>query len=257
MSTNPTVPSDPQAMPLEDLKTAAGLSGTPAPVVDPPSPPPAPVVPEAYTVSQDDNGVTITLSPEFGGEVYKGKDATEALGKLAKAKADANAYIKQLKTQPVAPPAPVPSPAAPQESPEEIAARDWILDQQAKALGLTKDQYLARVNMVFETSERMAVNSAFADFAQACPDYADTPENAGVLATYFPENMDHFPSARELKIAWAMARYEGKGQATPAARPQTTRLPPPTPSATGSQPQSTQGAWDMPLDQLRAAAFQK
>src|SRR4051812_40492125 len=98
MSTTPQ--SDPQAMPMADLKEAAGLNGVPAPTPDaaPPAtvPAPAPVVPEKFSVASDDSGVTITLAPEYGGEVYKGKDVNEALAKLAGSKADANAYIKTL-----------------------------------------------------------------------------------------------------------------------------------------------------------------
>jgi len=260
MSTQPTLPSDPQSMPLNDLKNAAGL-GDPQPTATPVQAPepvaaPAPIVPESFTVTQDDSGIVVQMAPEFGGETFKGKDWADVGPKIAKAKADANSYIKQLKATPPAPPAAEPVvPAAPTETPEEIATRNWIMEQTAKAHGMSLDQYKAFVAQTFQTVEKMSVNTAFAEFSQACPDYSDTPENAAVLAGYFPANIDHFPTAQELRTAWALARYEGKGQASQPAQPQPTiKQPPPMPGVSSSPAPSNQNEWQMPLDQLKAQA---
>ena len=256
MSTTPQ--SDPQAMPLADLKQAAGLNDPPAPAVQPTAEPVAqpatPVVPEAYTMESGENGVTITLAPEFGGEVYKGKDANEALAKLAKAKADANAYIKQLKAQPAQPAQPV-TPAQPEPvDPAVQATRDWLIAEQAAALGMTPDEYRARVSMVFQTTEQMATNIAIAEFHKSCPDYLDTPENSQVLGSYFPDDLGRFPTAQELKQAYALAVYDGKIKPQAQAAPTAPR-PPVMPTA-GATPTSSadQTAWNMPLDQLKKAA---
>jgi hypothetical protein len=255
MSTPTITPSDPQAMPLADLKQAAGL-GTPAEPAAPPvaGPPPPPAVPEKFTVSQDDNGVVITLSPEYGGEVFKGKDFNEVVTKLAGSKADTNAYVKQLKSQPATPP-PVVTPAAPPPvDPAVQATRDWLLAETAAGLGMTPEEYKARVGVVFKTTEQMATNIAVADFHQMCPGYTDTPENSAALSSYFPEDFNRFPNAQELKQAYALAVLDGK--ITPAsAQPQTPAARPPImPSAGGSGPTGDQNAWTMPLDQLKTQA---
>lgn len=256
MSTTPQTPSDPQAMPLADLKNAAGL-GTPPEGGTPPAaaaPPPPPVVPEKFTLSQDDNGVVITLSPEYGGEVFKGKDVNEVLTKLAGSKADTNAYVKQLKTQPTAP-VPVATPATPPPiDPAVQATRDWLLAENAAALGMTPDEYKARVGMVFKTTEQMATNIAVADFHQMCPGYTDTPENSAALSSYFPEDFNRFPNAQELKQAYALAVLDGKITPASAQAPPATPRPPIMPSAGASGPTGDQNAWTIPLDQLKQQA---
>jgi hypothetical protein len=252
MSTVPTTPSDPQAMPLADLKQAAGLN-EPA-VAQPPAPvvqPAQPVVPEKFTIAQDDNGVVITLSPEYGGEVFKGKDFSEAVNKLAGSKADANAYIKQLKTQP--------APTQPQVTqPEPVdpavqATQEWILAQTAAALGMSPEEYKARVGMVFNTSEQMATQIAVADFHKMCPGYVDTPENSAALGSYFPDNFGRFPTAQELKQAYALALVDGKIKAQAPAQAAPAR-PVPMPSS-GSSPVTSDGsAWTMDMNDLKKAA---
>lgn len=257
MSTTPQ--SDPQAMPMADLKEAAGLNGVPAPIPDaaPPAPVPvaAPAVPEKFSMSQDDSGVTITLAPEYGGEVYKGKDVNEALAKLAGSKADANAYIKTLKTQPAPPPVPTPVAKPDPVSPEVQATRDWLIAEQAAAMGMSAEEYKARVSQVFQTTEQMQTNIAIADFHKLCPGYLDTPENSQVLGSYFPDNFGRFPNAHELKQAYALAVIDGKITPQAAAAAQPVSRPPVMPSS-GSTPVGNggQSAWTMPLDQLKKEA---
>lgn len=261
MSTPNTTPN-PFAMPMNDLAAAAGITGnepSPAAPAATPAPPaatpaPAPVVPEKYSIAQDDSGFTITLSPEYGGEVFKGKDLNEVVTKLAASKADGNAYIKTLKAQPTpavqTEPAPTPTP----EDPAEVATRQWMLEQFAKGLGLSGAEELqARMGMISQTSETMATNIALAEFHQQCPGYVDTPENSGVLAEYIGD-IDHFPTARELKQAYALAVLDGKiaPQAAPPAAP---KAPPVMPSSTATPNAATgQNPWAMPLDQLAAIA---
>lgn len=259
MSTAPQ--SDPQAMPLADLKQAAGLSDpqpvAPAAPAVPVAAPvvPQPVVPDKFAMVQDDNGVTITLPPEYGGEVYKGKDAAEVLAKLAGSKADANAYIKQLKSQPA--PAAQPQPVAQPEpvDPAVQATRDWVLDEVAKGLGLPgKDALLANFGLMSRTSGQMASNIAIAEFHQLCPGYVDTPENSAALMSYFPDDFQGFPSPQDFKTAYALAVIDGKiTPQTAAAQPPA--RPPVMPTAGATAPgNSNQSAWTMPLDQLKKDA---
>lgn len=277
MSTTPT-PPNPFAVPMDQLATAAGVAAPaqPVPAQAPASPAtpaqpeptpapaapvaaqPAPVVPEKYSFATAENGeVTITLAPEYGGEVYKGKDVNEALAKLAGSKADANAYIKTLKNQPPA------QPAQPEKKPEPVdpqvqATRDWLIAEQAAALGMTPEEYKARVSMVFQTTEQMATNIAIADFHKMCPGYVDTPQNSEIIGSYFPENFGRFPTALELKQAYALAVVDGKitPQAAQAAQAAPAAPRPPLMPSAGNTSQATGSGdpWTMPLDQLAQAA---
>ena len=121
-------------------------------------------------------------------------------------------------------------------------------------MGMSLEEYKARVSMVFQTTEQMATNIAVAEFHKMCPDYVDTPENSQALGSYFPDNFGRFPTASELKQAYALAVYEGKIKPQAQAAPVAPR-PPVMPNA-GATPTTSadQSAWNMPLDQLRKAA---
>jgi len=271
-----STPPNPYAMPMNELAQAAGVApaapATPAPSAPTTAPPPAPapaatpapaapvappapaapVVPEPFSVNQDDTGITIQMSPEFGGEVFKGKDWAEVGPKIAKAKADANAYIKTLKAQPPTqqPPATPPEPV----DPAVQATREWLLAETAAALGMSVDEYKQRVGMVFNTTEQMAQNIAFTEFHRLCPSYVDTPENSAVIAGYFAD--DYSPGdaqtfANDLKTAYALAVLDGKIKPQAAASPVPVAHPPVMPSTSATSSTTSAGdPWSMPLDQL-------
>jgi hypothetical protein len=290
MSTTPTMP-DPATMPMADLRSAAGLDG-PAPVapaapavevapVQAPEVPAiavAPIVPEPFQVLQSDTGLVVQMSPENGGEVFKGADWAEVGPKIAKAKAFANVHIKDQNAriqslQQLQPSSPAPqSPPAPTIDPQEAATQTWMGDMlaanpaiakrvMAAAMGLPNVEALeSTLGMVLQTSQTMSQNIAQAEFHRMCPAYVDTPENSQAVGSYFPDGykppLDPVAVAYQLKTAYALAVIDGK--ITPqAAQPTTTAtLRPPVMPSAGATPteQADQGAWAMPLDQLKKAA---
>lgn len=195
------------------------------------------------------------MSPDFGGEVFKGKDWAEVGPKIAKAKADANAYIKTLKAQPPAQPA-APTPAPEPVDPAVQATRDWMLDEFAKGLGLSgKDDLLANFGLMSQTTGQMATNIAVTEFHQMCPGYVDTPENSAALSSYFPDDFGRFPTAQELKQAYALAVIDGKIIPQTSAQAPAAPRPPVMPSATATSTTTGTGdPWTMPLDQLAQLA---
>lgn len=262
MSTNPTLPSDPQAMPLEELRAA--VMAEPQPVAAP-EPQPTPVAPEWGQMSKADDGTyQVTLTT---GEVFKGT-ADEVIQKQAEAQYNTKRWAQEWKQKaeavPVAPVQPPQQPPVPQSTPEELAAEDWVASAYERALarrlGLTVDELRTRQTVSIESSPANFQDRQVNGFTTMCPDWVETPENLAEMKKLFNgvELEYGFPTTQQLDLAWNYLK--GKGlvkpmQAVPPAQPM--RLPPPTPGATGSQPPSTQGAWTMPLDQLRAAAFQK
>jgi hypothetical protein len=263
MSSVPTLSGDPQTVPLDDLRAAAGLNDPqPVPVVAEPTPvAPAPVVPEAYTVAQDENGVTITLAPEFGGEVYKGKDAHEALAKIAKAKADANVYIKQLKAQP--PAAPVqPAPSEPQPTVEELAAEEWVATAYEKTLarrmGLTVDQLRAQQRISMEGAPAVFQERQEVDFKKSNQDWVETPENLEAMKKAFEGvQLEYgFPTAAQLDFAWNYLKGKGMVRPMQFSQPQASTKPPvPMPGSVASPAQaSAENPWTMDLNALKSQA---
>lgn len=289
MST-PTQTPNAFAMPLDQLATAAGITpgapqvtpATPVPEpapaapAPPPAPAPTPVVPEPFQVLQGESGLVVQMSPEYGGEVFKGADWSEVGPKIAKAKADANLHIKNQKYQIQElqqQPTPQPSQPPPQPvDPQVQATRQWLASELAAdpalakavvaaAFGLPNVEALdSRLGMVFQTTEKMSENVALAEFHKMCPAYVDTPENSQALGSYFPtgyrQPADPQAFAMDLKTAYALAVVDGKiaPQTTQAAAPAAPR-PPVMPSAGATATSSATGdPWTMPLDQLAQLA---
>ena len=198
MSTTPTteptqsptptapIPEAPQldiSSPAADLRAAAiAAQETPTPTA-----PAEPVVttvaapePPPYTVTRGAEGIEVKLA---SGATYKGATEADDLEKLAAGKFEADRTIRQLRTQapPAPPPVAPPEPPAPAESPEEIQAREWILEQQAKAFGMTREQYSNAVQGMMQTAHEMQINTLAASFMQRCPDFPNTPEASQII----------------------------------------------------------------------------
>lgn len=257
MSTTPT--PNPFSMPMADLETAAGIN-QPAPVTPAPEPvaapavtPAAPAAPEWGQMAKGEDGTyQVTLAT---GEVFKGT-ADEVIQKQAEAHVQTKRWGQEWKQKAdAATPAAPATPAPVAVDPAVQATRDWMLAEQAAALGMTAEEYKARVQMVFQTSDAMATNIAIADFHKMCPGYVDTPENSEAIKAYFPDNFDHFPTAQELKQAYALAVVDGKitPAAPQAAQPAQAR-PVPMPAANATQTAVNVDAWKMPLEDLAKAA---
>jgi hypothetical protein len=115
-------------------------------------------------------------------------------------------------------------------------------------------EYKARVSMVFDTTEQMQTNLAIADFHKACPDYVDTPENSAALSSYFPENFGRFPTAGELRQAYALALLDNKIVKAAPSIAQARPLPMPGSGAAPIRTSTDQDPRTMPIDQLKQMA---
>lgn len=252
------------AMDLGDLKKAA-FDPQPAPTAQPQTDPQPQTAPEPYTVEQGPDGVQVRLSPEYGGEVYKGKDLNEVVAKLAKSKADTNAYVKQLKTQmgqPQAQPQPFLDPAMPQSPEDEQRAQQEAaeflrtalltseLKRQLVTEALNNDP---RVHQITSTVQEFTAHNMAFEFHRRCPDYVDLPEQTKALEQALG-NLDHPATVDDLEMAWARVVYKTPQlryvppSSTPASRP------PVMPSAGAPQGGGDQSAWSMDLNDLKKAA---
>jgi hypothetical protein len=263
----PSVPQisekDAFAMDLGDLKKAA-FEPAPAPIAQPQGQ----TSPEPYTVEQGPDGIQVRLSPEHGGEVFKGKDFNEVIAKLAKSKADGNAYIKQLKTQPGtqpnAMPQQFPDPAM-QQSPEEAQReaaqflQSMVLTPEVKqqivaeAVGIDPRALPRTFRGIAQTVGEFQANNTALEFHLRCPDYVDLPDQTKALE-HALGNLEHPATVDDCEKAWAYATYKNPQlryvppTSTPAPRP------PVMPSAGGSGPTGDQNAWSMDMTDLKKAA---
>ena len=268
LNAGPVVAGTPQiseqdafAMDLGDLKRAAfDQQPQPAPVAQPEAQPQA--TPEPYTVEQGPDGIQVRLSPEYGGEVFKGKDFNEVLGKLAKSKADGNAYIKQLKTQPTQAQPQQPDPMMPQSPEDEQRAQQEAAEflraalftpavkQQLVTEALSSDP---RVHQITSTVQEFQAHNMAFEFHRRCPDYVDLPEQTQALDQALG-NLQGSATVEDLEKAWAYVTYKNPQlryvppTSTPAPRP------PVMPSAGAPQFGGEQSAWEMPLDELKKRA---
>ena len=239
MSTQAVTPEVPTN--TTDIKAAWEAQVTPptqatSPAEPEPAAPPAPPAekPAWGSLSKNDDGsYQVTLAT---GEVFKGT-ADEVIAKQAEAHVNTKKWGQDWKqkfetAQPQNTP---PTASQPQESPEEIATREWMIGQLAKALNVTPEQFKSVVPQMFEVTQKQTVNAAWADFTQACPDYADTPENAAALVEYLPQEViaqQRPPSAKELRDAHLNAMYDKKYQ--PVVPAQSTSAPPRPPAMPSS-----------------------
>lgn len=192
-------------MPLEDLKKAAF-----APQSASPDPAPAAVAtpalqaqpaaqPGPYTVLQSDGGLVVQMSRELGGEIFKGANWDEVGPQVLKAKAHANAYIKQLKANPQQPENALPEfqymtpeqeTAAQNEAAEFLRSliltpevRQQIADEAiSKRFGIDASILPQTVQQIGEAHNQFQVANLQMDFHRECRDYLDTPENAKALS---------------------------------------------------------------------------
>jgi hypothetical protein len=265
MSTTPVIPATPEITinnTAQEIKAALeATAAVPLTEAAPPSPAPAaaaPLEPQPYTVTETPEGVEIKLET---GAVYKGKNWAEAATSLARGKVEADKTLHRLNTQqqPAAPQAPaVPVPEV--EDPE-AATREWLMGQLAKEFKMPVEQFKQAVGQMFQVTQAQTVNVAWTDFAQACPDFVDSPQNAEVLVAYLPQEVvsQQRPfSADDLRRAHAMALYDKKYSAAPTAtNPPSVLTPPVMPTAGAGSTPGEIDAYKMPLHELRKAAFQQ
>lgn len=249
--------------PAADLRAAAVAANQPAPTSAPAEPVATTAAPEPppYTITETPEGAEIKL---ITGAVYKGKTIQEAAASLAAGKVEGDKTIRQLRTQtPPVPPAPA-APAAPPtpvESPEEIQAREWIVDQQAKALGMTREQYVGAMQGMMQTAQEMQMQTLAASFMQRCPDFPNSAEASQILVggesgpgLLQQLNLPATPDGLEAAHLIAVRRGLYKPVPPPVSA---TQRPSPAPMLqSGSAPQvsAEPNLYEMPLDELRKLA---
>lgn len=238
----------------------AAMEAPVTPVVETPAP--APVVPQptqaewGQLAKNPDGSYQVTLAT---GEVFKGS-ADEVIAKQAEAHVHTKRWAQEIKTKAETPAAPVVE--TPQESPDDIATRNWLVEQTAKAFGMTPDEYRAAVQQVFNTTQQTVqitrqqeLNNAWLDFTQACPDFVDTPETCSALVEYLPADVvaqKRVPSSDDLKRAHAAALYDKKyqpGQVT-AQQPHVP-VPPVMPSSGASTTVGEVDPYKIPIAELK------
>ena len=90
------------------------------------------------------------------------------------------------------------------------------------------------------------------DFAAACTDYNDTPENAEALAAAVELHPGRPVTAGDMTRAWAFIKHTGKGVPAPVIQQPPARTPPPVmPSSGAAQQTSEPDPWKIPLSELR------
>lgn len=259
MSTTPTTPepttpvtvSPDISAPADDLRAAAVAVEQPPSPVEPAPTEATPVTPEPYSVTTNEDG-TVSIKLETG-ETFTG-DPVSVATKLAAAKVNTRRHYERLAqeaaTKTPKPPEPVVEP--PQESPEEIQAREWVIEQQAKALGMPRDQYVAAMQGMFQTARDMQINTLAASFMQRCPDFPNTPEASEALMKLQGDmNLPQTPDG--LEAAHLLAVRRGLYAPLPPTPPPTARPTPAPMLNTGSAPQNTttEDPWKMDLAKLR------
>src|SRR5882762_544522 len=134
----------------------------------------------------EDGSVEVTLE---SGEVYKG-DPFDVMNKMADAQLSTKrwgqnikAENENLKAQRLNPPEPVQQPPS-NGNADELALQNYLLDQQAKALGF-KDghEYKQRLNDIANVVDQSANNQVAESFMLACPEFPSTPESIDKLTS--------------------------------------------------------------------------
>lgn len=272
MATVPTTPEITINNTAEEIRAAIETQAQPpaTPAAAPtPDPAPQPVQGEwgQYTKNQD-GSYQVTLST---GEVFKGS-ADEVIAKQAEAHVNTKRWAQEKVNQAQ----PTPQPTVPQFSAEDVSLNNWFLESLGRALTMTPEQYtpnalqfVGLLNQMYsgsqsaaESAREMQAQTAYIDFCQSCPDFADTDDQVKALLSYLPQDMQgekptRIPNAEDFKRAHAMALYDKKY--APAVAPTNSAPQVPRAPLMPSSGVSTQGAepnpWAMPMDQLKKAAF--
>lgn len=249
----------------DDLRAAA-IAAEQAPVN-----PPAPPAPEVTEI----DGIKYGKTPEgkyFAelptGAKYIGDSEQQVAINIAKGKVEADRTIHSLKNPQ---PAPTPEPAEPADV---IAARNILLDEVAKGIGLSSGQELQqRLGIINRVAEEQTHEQIAAGFYQMCPEFPTSEQATETLLQIKEQN--GFPDTPQgLRAAHMIAMAEGKYKPLSQEQIQAQRMqalgipsealrpPTPAPMIPGSAPNGTSpvaNPWDRKntsLEALRQAALE-
>jgi hypothetical protein len=262
--TPPVTPS------LDDLRQAAVAAEQP---VVTPAEPVIPATPDPWQVKTVDGGnYEVTVE----GQVYKGTHQ-QVLQELAKAQYHATHTIRDTRTEleklKTPAPAPVVAPTTPTEPQEVIAARQYLADETAKALGFRDATELKQsIGAMTGVVENNSQNSLVSGFFQLVPEFPDNNETVEKLfkvqeANGLPMTPQGLRAAHLIAVAEKqyapLTPEQIKVQQARALGIDVGTLVPPTaapmvPSSSGLQSQGTFNPYDpkIPLDQVKQWAQQ-
>lgn len=257
---------------LNDLRAAAVAAeqpaAQPAPAQQPvPTPPPAPQVTEIDGIKYGKNAEGKYFAELPTGARYLGDSEQQVAINIAKGKVEADRTIQTLRQPP-----PPPQPLIPQEPAEVIAARNYLLDELAKGVGLPDGNALRqRLDTIGQTVDMNATDQVAAGFYNLCPEFPTSEQNIETLTAIASAN--GFPETPQgLRAAHLIAVSEGKYTPLTAdqIREQQMRAlgltqaqispPTPAPMLPGTSAQSASPSFNpydrkVPLDQVRAWAL--
>src|SRR5207245_1609013 len=148
--------------------------------------------------------------------------------------------------------------------------QSFILDQQAKALGLRDGaEYVATAQQLLRSSQEAQAQSIIMDFCAAAPEFPGTPEAQQSLWRVI-EQKGLAPNAESMKLAHSYCLRYGLYEPLTAEQIQQTNIftprpprhsgPTPPPMISGTQPEmvgQNNDAWTIPLDKLRERVLEQ
>jgi hypothetical protein len=200
------------------------------------------------------------------GEVFEG-DPLDVLNKIGDAHQSTKKWAQNiraenenLKNQALNPPPPPPQPQA--TNADEAALQNYLLDQQAKALGFSNGaEYRARLDFVNQTTDQVNNNLIAESFMSSCPDFPNTGEAIESLARKVASMGWEF-NQQSLMAAHLMCIRQGEYRPLTPEEVNSTwsanmavasgaKVPPTPPSQQAPGQTSNQDPWQMSQDELR------
>lgn len=230
-------------------------------------------------VKKNEDG-TVEVKLESG-EIFKG-DPFEVMNKMADAQVSTKrwgqnikAENENLKAQRLSPPESVAQPQPTNGNADELALQNYLLDQQAKALGF-KDgsEYKQRLNEIANVSDQQANNQVAESFMLACPEFPSTPESIDKLTgkidqmgwQYNQQSLmaahlmcvregAYQPlSAQEVNASWANNMQQASHNTQQPGGP---TIPPRPPQGNAPGGNDNVNPWAMSTDELRKQVLQQ
>lgn len=167
-----------------EINAAITAAQTPAvPVVEAPVTPVTPAADQPYTLTKSDTGVEIKYKT---GEVFKGKDESEAYANALANAVKTTEYARELKTKLETPAVPV-VPVTPTPAPEVDPAKQYIAGILAEALGIPLEEVKVFIEGQKASQAAQSTNNVVLQFMQKNQDFPNTPQAFDVVGKYMDE----------------------------------------------------------------------
>ena len=217
-------------------------------------------------IKENEDG-TIEVNMETG-EVFKGHPL-EIMAQLEKQHVsdkrwtqNIKAENENLKNQQLNPPPP--PPAVPTGNPDQVALRQFLVEEHAQGLGF-KDaaEYRKRLEFINNTADRQSNEQVAADFMMACPEFTGEPDAVEKLAAkidqmnweYTPPNLmaAHLLCVRQgaYKVLTTDEVNMAANNTSAQQQQQGRTVPPPPPQGGAPSSGDQTNPWAMSTDELR------